>query len=176
MTHGNSQPGELPTDKHNWYIAVARAGPDKAISAKEAEANKWDVPSPKSPTYLDLKQNQKSQASVTGQQTAMSLGTDHLDKYLKTLNSLIEGSEELLLHASQEKAHVSHLGSVMRNVKSLQYLTTRVVRLVGRLYTSQGWDLKYVHAINTEGVRKLKSRGGYDALAKEKLRQEYDQE
>lgn len=94
----------------------------------------------------------------------MYLGTDHFEPLLKSLNQNLSQELQLSLDLRQEKNHVPHLAAIARALVGLEVQQVRLARLVGRLYTSQGWDLKYVHAINTEGVRKLQARGGFEAI------------
>lgn len=163
-------------DRHTDRPLTLRTGPDKAISPKEAEQSKADVPSPLSPTYLNLDKNQKSQRS-SPTRSPLHLGTNHLDPYLKTLNSLLEQSDDLLLQFKLEAGHeVPHLDSVRRNVNRLTQKAIRVARVVGRLYGNQGWDLPYNHASNTAVERKLRARGGYDALRAAQRQREIEHE
>lgn len=151
---------EQHTDKQ--HILNLRVGPSHAISAKEAERSNSD----KSQTYPVTNTNPKpgvTQYHSLGP-TPQYLGTNHLEPLQQQLQQLIPVLDQFLDHAKLEAAHVPHLGSVMRNARSLSRRTIRLARLVGRLYGSQGWELKYSHATNTALERKLKARGGYDAL------------
>lgn len=139
------------------------AGPDKAISAKEAEqhsSNKEDLNL--SPKFLKEGRPRSHESGLF--HSPMYLGTDHFEPLLKSLNQNLSQELQLSLDLRQEKNHVPHLAAIARALVGLEVQQVRLARLVGRLYTSQGWDLKYVHAINTEGVRKLQARGGFEAI------------
>lgn len=140
-----------------------RAGPDKAISAKEAEqhsSNREDLNL--SPKFLKENRPRSHESGLF--HGPMYLGTDHFESLLKNLNQNIELVLKCSLDLKQEKNHVPHLAAIARALDGLVVQQVRLARLVGRLYTHQGWDLKYVHAINTEGVRKLQARGGFEAI------------
>lgn len=159
MTPGNFPLGDMHID--NQLILKARAGPDKAISAKEAEQSNF-VNQGLSLSYPKGKPNRSHESGLGP--SPMYLGTDHFESLLKNLNQNIELVLKCSLDLKQEKNHVPHLAAIARALDGLVVQQVRLARLVGRLYTHQGWDLKYVHAINTEGVRKLQARGGFEAI------------
>lgn len=134
---------------------------------KEEEADKLKgIQEPQQSQESLPKSQRKSQKHPQESfQTSTYLGTDHLAPLLESLNNQLSVLEQFLGHAQLEKAHVPHLGSVMRNVKSLYRKNLRVVRVVGRLYSSQGWEWKYVHANNSALLRASLARGGYEGMA-----------
>lgn len=133
-------------------------------ASDEAERLELAQSSSQTSQLVNRKQSPRNSLSPSRGQTTQYLGTDHFKNLNQSLQDLIPALDEFLSHATLETAHVPHLGSVERNAKSLSRRTIRLARLVGRLYGSQGWDLKYSHAVNTALERKLKARGGYDAL------------
>lgn len=156
---------DRPIDK----LHIPNLGPNKAISAKEAEQGSLDSPGVTLPKNQDKNQN-TYRTPIRAPQRA--LGTNHLDPLLKEIQDLIPALDHFLLVSGLEVTPIPHQRSLERNCRSLYRKSQRVARVAGRLYSAQGWDLKYVHAANTEVGRKLKARGGYDALRAEHLRQE----
>lgn len=137
------------------------------LRIKEAEqrsSNSQQEPQAQSPLSLPDTNRPVKGRAYQSSQTSKYLGTNHLEPLLKSLNSNLSSLEQFLNSATLEEGHVNHLGSVMRNAKSLYRKNLRLVRLVGRLYTSQGWEWKYVHADNNRQLRELRARGGYEAL------------
>lgn len=132
-------------------------------ASDEAERQELAQSSSQISQLVNQKQSQKeSQSHTPGQ--PMYLGTNHLEPLQKKLQEMIPVLDQFLLDSNLEMNHLPHLRSLVRNANSLNHLTIRVVRLVGRLYGSQGWDLKYSHAANTEYGRRLQARGGYNAI------------
>jgi len=152
-------------EQHTGTPLTLRGSPDIAVSAKELESgNGKDLN--RSQTYPKPK-NQKESLPPSSQ--TMNLGTNLLDPYLQLLNKLIESNEKLIQEVAHERPTVPHLQSLKRKSVRFQRQMIRLARQVGKLYGSQGWDLKYVHAANTELGRKLESRGGYEALRKAQI-------
>lgn len=161
--------GNFPRGDTHIDNLTIRTGPSEARSAKEVEQdNSKDSRSHADPlrslkSPLSQPNHNKGRDQSLPLPSPTYLGTDHLEPLLKSLNHALEEIDQFNLASGLEKSHVPHLQSLRRNVEHLQSRMIRVVRLAGRLYGSMGWDFKYVHASNTEGVRKLKARGGFNA-------------
>lgn len=133
-------------------------------ASDEAERLELAQNSSQTSQLVNQKHNQGGYPLSPARGQGIYLGTNHLEPLQKKIQELIPVLDQFLLAATLETHHLPHLRSLERNVKSLNQLTIRVARLVGRLYGAQGWDLKYSHAVNTALLRKLQARGGYDAL------------